>query len=266
MTGVRSSCLASASMTCTAHALTWAGVRPSVTSRSSATPSLSARPSWFSWLVKCATVSVAEVPGWPKKYPIRSRPAAFSAAQSGAASGFTYRLPLVWSSVILTAAQSIAPAMGCHWDGRPWKLATSTPGSVIAEVLSLPAAAQTRTRGADTTGGVSRVILAGSGRDPGVSFRHFARNWAPGGTAIRAETPDHYETARAAGGGRTRRAPLRRRDGPRSWARAGRSRPPGRLPDRTGFGQQMVWRLSSERLDRNRYERTEPCRCRRGQH
>src|SRR5690348_11319684 len=71
--------------------------------------------------------------------------------------------------------------MGCHWDGMPWKLATSTPGSVIAEVLSLPAAAQTRTRGADTTGGVSRVILAGSGRDPGVSFRHFARNWAPGG-------------------------------------------------------------------------------------
>jgi hypothetical protein len=36
--------------------------------------------------------------------------------------------------------------MGCHWDGRPWKLATSTPGSVIAEVLmSLrePAAWQT---------------------------------------------------------------------------------------------------------------------------
>src|SRR5690348_15263276 len=244
MTGVRLSFLASASMTCTAHALTWAGVRPSVTSRSSATPSLSARPSWFSSLVNSATVSVAEVPGWPKKYPIRSRPAAFSAAQSGAASGFTYRLPLVWSSVILTAAQSIAPAMGCHWDGRPWKLATSTPGSVIGGPFVACRRADQGTRG-----GYDRRGFPGHTGRPGAQsggvFPAFRKELGAGGRAIRAETPDHYETARAAAGGRTGRgrsgagrAPFRGRTGCRSWARGRcRSRAPGRLPDRTGFGQ-----------------------------
>src|SRR5215475_3654704 len=66
--------------------------------------------------------------------------------------------------------------MGCHWDGRPWKLATSTPGSVIAEVLSLPAHAQTRARGGGYDQRGLAHILAGPGHGPGVSFRHFAGN------------------------------------------------------------------------------------------